>query len=204
MNPIDIIKMAIDEKNEHLYKTLDGLTTEERRFQPTSESNHIDFTVWHMARVEDHWVHGFARRTHDIWEYEDKLHAQGLPKGVRDRNGITRGEVDVDGNAVVTDVNGYGYTVEQVTNFPQFEFDDLMGYYDRVYSATVTYLNSLTPEDLSTCPHPKWKPEYGTQTYPFYSIGKMFTYLIVEECQHLGHVAYIRGIQKGLHQFDYP
>ena len=194
----ELIKMAMDEKMEHLHAALDGLTLEERRFQPSPESNHIDFTVWHMARVEDHWVQGFARRTHDIWKHEEQLTKQGLPKGVRDRNGITRLTVDADGNAIVTDVNGYGYTAKQIASFPQFEFDDLMAYYDRVYRATIKYLNSLTVEDLDTCPNPKWRPGYDTRVYPFFSIGKMFTYLIVEGCQHLGHVAYLRGLQRGL------
>ena len=39
----DIIKMALTEYMEDLTKALDSLSPEERRFQPTPESHHIDF-----------------------------------------------------------------------------------------------------------------------------------------------------------------
>ena len=43
--------MALDEYLTELRRALDGLTPEERRFQPSPDSHHIDFAVWHMARV---------------------------------------------------------------------------------------------------------------------------------------------------------
>ena len=49
----DILKAALSEYMEDLKRALDGLAPEERRFQPAPESNHIDFIVWHIARVED-------------------------------------------------------------------------------------------------------------------------------------------------------
>ena len=41
----EIIRMALDEYMVDLLKAVDGLTNEERRFQPTNESHHIDFAV---------------------------------------------------------------------------------------------------------------------------------------------------------------
>ena len=49
----DILKSQMTEYSEALESALEGLTPDERRFQPTTESNHVDFIVWHMARVED-------------------------------------------------------------------------------------------------------------------------------------------------------
>jgi uncharacterized damage-inducible protein DinB len=58
--------MALAEYLGDLRKALDGLTPEERRYQPTPDAHHIDFAVWHMARVEDDWVHRFALRSDSV------------------------------------------------------------------------------------------------------------------------------------------
>ncbi len=58
----DIVRAALNEYTEELRKAIDGLTAEERRFQPTPHSHHIDFVVWHMARVEDSWINGVAQK----------------------------------------------------------------------------------------------------------------------------------------------
>ena len=166
----EIIRMALDEYLEELRKAVDGLTPEERRFQPSPEAHHIDFTVWHMARVEDDWVQRFAQRTDTVWKrdgWPDKL---GLPE--RD--------------------SGFGYTAEQVAGLPRFDLDGLMDYYDSVRRETLRFLDGLTAEDLDNCPHPERRPGY--------TVGKMFSHVIVEEAQHVGQVAYLRGLQRGLNK----
>jgi hypothetical protein len=42
---------------------------------------------------------------------------------------------------------------------------------------------------------------FGTQLVAIHHIGRMLSHLIVEGSQHLGHVAYLRGLQRGL---EYP
>ena len=163
----EVIKMALEEYLDELRTAVDGLIAEERRYQPGPEANHIDFTVWHMARVEDDWVQRFARRTDTVWQAEAWHEKLGLPE--RD--------------------SGYGYTAEQATNLPAFRFDDMMAYYDSVRRETLGYLDGLTAEDLDSYPHPERRPGY--------TVGKMFSHVIVEESQHVGHVAYLRGLQRG-------
>jgi uncharacterized damage-inducible protein DinB len=166
----DIIRMALDEYLEELRQALDGLTPEERRFQPNSESHHIDFAVWHMARVEDEWVQRFSQQTEDVWAREGWPQRLGMPeKG-----------------------GGYGYTKEQVADLPHFNFDDLMGYYDSVRRETLRYLDGLTGADLDNRPDPNRRPVY--------TVGKMFSHVIVEEAQHVGQVAYLRGLQRGINK----
>ena len=164
----EIIKMAMDEYIEELREALDGLTTEERRFQPTPEAHHIDFAVWHMARVEDGWIHGFALRSDDLWSTEDWAAKTGLPE----------------------QGTGFGYTALQVASLPRFEIDDIMAYYGSVRRETYRYLDGLTVEDLSVYPNPERRADY--------TVGKMFSHVIVEESQHTGQVAYIRGLQRGI------
>ena len=164
----EIIQIALDEYKEDLLSALDGLTAEERRFQPTPESNHIDFTVWHMARVEDDWIQRFAQGADTIWQREDWYTKLGLPE--RD--------------------SGFGYNAEQIKSLPQYDFDTLLAYYGAVGKVTSEYVKGLTPEDLDHVPRPDRRPGY--------TIGKMFSHVIIEEAQHVGHVAYLRGMQRGL------
>ena len=166
----DIIRMALDEYLSELRRALDGLTSEERRFQPSPEAHHIDFAVWHMARAEDDWLQRFARRSDTVWKRDSWPSRLGLPE--RD--------------------SGFGYTAEQVAGLPRFDIDELMTYYDAVREETLRYLDGLSQADLDTCPDPEGRPGY--------TIGKMFSHVIVEESQHVGQIAYLRGLQRGLNK----
>lgn len=85
--------------------------------------------------------------------------------------------------------DGFGYTVEQVATLPRFDIVDCLAYYEAVRHATLRYLDALTPEDLAHCPDCVRRPGY--------TIGRMLSHLIVEGSQHLGQVAYLRGLQRG-------
>ena len=163
-----IIRMALDDYTNDLRKAVEGLTPDERRYQPSPDAHHIDFVVWHMARVEDDWLQRFAQRTDTVWKRDSWQEKLGLPE--RD--------------------SGFGYTAEQVADLPGFDFDELMSYYDSVRRETIRYLEDLTDAGLDECPHPERRPGY--------TIGEMFSHVIVEESQHVGQVAYLRGLQRGL------
>ena len=64
----EILKTGLSECSEHLDNALRDLTPEERRFQPTPESNHIDFILWHMARAEDTLLNLAILRRAELWE----------------------------------------------------------------------------------------------------------------------------------------
>ena len=167
----EIVRMGLTEYWDGLRKALTGLTAAERRFQPHAHANHIDFIVWHMARDEDGEMHAFAQRTSTLWQRHAWYQKLGLP--VED--------------------DGFGYTGEQVATFPLFDIADCLAYYEAVRRATLRYLDALTPADLARCPDPTQRPGF--------TIGRMFSHLIVEGSQHLGQVAYLRGLQRGL---EYP
>ena len=166
----DIVRMALEEYLGDLRKALDGLTAEERRFQPTPESHHIDFAVWHMARVEDDWIQRFARGAGTVWQSEGWDARCGLPS--RD--------------------SGVRYTAEQVAALPKFDIGEMMAYYDSVRRETLAYLDTLSESDLDKCPQPERRPGY--------TVARMLAHVVVEEAQHTGQVAYIRGMRRGLGQ----
>lgn len=80
-----------------------------------------------------------------------------------------------------------------MATLPRFDIADCLAYYEAVRRATLRYLDGLAPADFAHCPDRVRRPEY--------TIGKMLSHLIVEGIQHLGQVAYLRGLQRGL---EYP
>jgi len=163
----DIVHKGFDEFLEELKKALDGLTPEERRFQPSTDSHHIDFAVWHMARVEDDWIQRFAQQHPTVWQRDDWHTRFNMPERE----------------------SGFGFTTEQVHELPTFDMAQMLEYYDAVRAETNAFIDSLSESDLATEPHPR---------RPGYTIAEMFSHVMIEEAQHLGQVAYIRGIQRGM------
>ncbi len=82
--------------------------------------------------------------------------------------------------------NGFGHTAEQVKNFPALDLSEFLRYRAAVRQATLAYLDTLTPEDMERVPRER-RPEM--------SLGAMFRQIIGEMYQHVGHIAYLRGLQ---------
>ena len=82
--------------------------------------------------------------------------------------------------------NGFGHTPEQVNNFPSIDLPEFLRYRASVRQATLAYLDTLTPEDMERVPRER-RPEM--------SLGAMFRQIIGEMYQHVGHIAYLRGLQ---------
>ena len=82
--------------------------------------------------------------------------------------------------------NGFGHTAEQVNNFPGVDLGEFLRYRASVRQATLAYLDTLTPDDMERVPRER-RPEM--------SLGAMFRQIIGEMYQHVGHIAYLRGLQ---------
>ena len=82
--------------------------------------------------------------------------------------------------------NGFGHTAEQVNNFPGVDLAEFLRYRASVRQATLDYLDTLTPKDMEHVPRER-RPEM--------SLGAMFRQIIGEMYQHVGHIAYLRGLQ---------
>ena len=62
------IKSGLNEYYGKLKQTVEGLTPAELLWQPGPESNHILWTVWHMARVSDRWANSTVLGGDELWE----------------------------------------------------------------------------------------------------------------------------------------
>jgi uncharacterized damage-inducible protein DinB len=163
----DAIKSGLEEYMVGLNKALDGLTPAELRWQPTLVSNPICWIVWHMARVEDRWVNRVLRGGVELWISDDWYATFGMSE----------------------EAHGYGETADQVRAMPDVALSDVLDYFDAVRQSTLAYLEQMTPVELETTyAHPRL-----TGTTGAWIIG----HILVEESQHLGQVAYIRGMIRG-------
>ena len=178
MSLIEFARDTLEDYRRRLYRTLDGLTIDELNWRPNAEANSIAFVVWHTSRVEDRWFQVFCQGVPDIWVRDEWHRRLGL------------GETDV----------GVRYTVEQLGAFPKLTNDDIRGYFEAVRGGTLKYLEDLDPAALDTSPGRSPFPEFdsGTGRFASFTIRRMFRQLIGEEMQHLGHVGFLRGLQRGL------
>ena len=167
----DAIRSGLIEYMEGLEKALDGLTEDELRFQPALHANFIEWIVWHMARVEDRWVNLVLRQEDDIW--------------------VTRGWHKRFGMA--DDDYGREDTAEMMRAMPKTDINEMMRYYREAREITLAHLDEMTDDDLSKVyPHPR----RGIEVTGAWVLG----HILVEEAQHLGQIAYLRGMMRGLDQ----
>jgi len=86
--------------------------------------------------------------------------------------------------------NGFRQTMEEVRAMPAIPLTDLMVYFEAVRAVTRQYLERATDADLSReYPLPR-----GGMVMGSWILG----HILVEESQHLGQVALLRGMMRGL------
>lgn len=170
MDVMQLVAETLQEIDTDLETALDGLTMEEVMWRPSDEANSIGFSLWHLIRAEDSWLSGFA---------------QGLPH-LFERNGWDRRWNQVNAGT------GWGYGKEELAAFVTPPMDELWQYGREVRTQTLEYMAGLRADELSnTSP-------WATPFQQGYTIGRMFGHLLCELSQHLGHIRYLRGLQRGL------
>ena len=85
--------------------------------------------------------------------------------------------------------NGYGMMAEQAQAMPEFDAGLMREYADSVRCSTIEYVESATAEDLDTERDAGWR---------VVKVGGALSHLLVEIAEHVGHVAYIRGMLRGI------
>jgi len=88
-----------------------------------------------------------------------------------------------------TPIKAYQYTLEELQAWPVPKLEVLREYADSVREKTLAFVNSTSPEILSEVPRPERSPD---------SIGATLGRVSTEIALHVGQIAYLRGIQRGL------
>jgi len=161
----------LNHMQQALNGAVDGLTHEELKWQPNPEANSIGFTLWHQIRCEDGLFISIAQQKPQVWiseKWYEKMNLSDDP-----------------------DDSGWGYTAEQLADFPVPELKDLLGYAEAVRPQTVDYLKGMTSDDFDK----KVQTPFGELT-----IGQVLSLTMCELNQHTGQIAYLRGLQRGLNK----
>ena len=163
----EAIRSGLGEYLQELKRAIEGLTPAEARWQPTLNTNHIAWLVWHMGRVEDRWVSKHLKGTTEVW----------VSGGWAERFGM-------DAESL-----GFGHSIDDVRAMPDISLPDLVAYFDAVRAITYHYLDQVTDADLMKAyPNPRRGTVQGT-----WILG----HILVEESQHTGQVALMRGMMRG-------
>ena len=86
--------------------------------------------------------------------------------------------------------NGVGQTMEEVRAMPELPLTDLLAYFGAVRAVTRQYLAQATDADLSR----EYPRSRGVVVTGSWIVG----HILVEESQHTGQVALLRGMMRGL------
>lgn len=160
----ELLRDAFTRQMEHVEDLTDELTDEVAFFRPTATANSIAWLIWHSARQQDLQLADIAG-TEQVW--------------LRD------GWVDRFGLDLPRDAMGYGDGPEEVSKV-RASADLLAGYYHAVHKASLEYIATVTPEELSRVVDTRWDPPV-TASVRLVSI-------VDDSAQHLGQAAYVRGI----------
>ena len=163
---------GLEEYLEALLKALKDLNSYELRWQPSLESNNIIYLVWHMARVEDNWINKVIGGNETVWEKN---------------NWGSKLKIYLDDGDY-----GKGYGKEDISKLPEMNIDKLLEFYLDQREASLKVINKLSEEDLDK----DYKRLTGELKKGYWILG----HVLVEESQHLGQIAYIRGMIKGLNK----
>jgi Protein of unknown function (DUF664) len=149
---------------EHVEALTEGLSDELAFYRPTPAANSIAWLIWHSARQQDVQLSDIAG-IEQVW----------LREGWVDRFGLDLPREDM----------GYGHDADEVGRL-RAPADLLAGYAHAVHKATLAYIASVTPDELSRIVDERWDPPV-TASVRLVSI-------VDDGAQHLGQAAYIRGI----------
>ena len=83
----------------------------------------------------------------------------------------------------------FQFTVEELQAWPVPRMEFLRGYVDSVRQKTLAFIESSPPEKMSELARPDRPPD---------TIGAILGRMSTETALHVGQIAYLRGVQRGL------
>jgi DinB superfamily len=171
----DLLLDAFGRIDEEMRMCLDGLTADQLAFRPREQANSIAWLAWHLTRVEDDHVSDLAGRE-QAW-IVDNWHARfDRPADAHD--------------------TGFGATAEQVAAIRPASASVLLEYFAAVHQRSLDFLRGIEPADLDReLDEPQWNPPV--------TAGVRLVSVIADCLQHVGQMAYIRGLIEDRHWLPY-
>jgi len=172
METKEFILDSLDIMQKELDQAMDGLTQDEVEWRPNFEANSIGFILWHMLLGEDYFVQAMFRQKPDLWASEKWYSKLNMPEEP-------------------LPMGGYDATAEQIAAFPVPELKYLLEYGKAVRAQTLTFFQNMDDEKLGE----EHETPFGNA-----SIGHLMAMSLCEIAQHIGHIAFLRGLQRGLNK----
>ena len=165
MTSAQLLTDAFGRVRGEVHQVVGGLTAEELAFRVDDDANSIAWLVWHLTRIQDDHV-ADAAGTSQVW----------TSQGWADR-------FDLPFDASQT---GYGHSSDEVAMMRVESGNLLTGYHDAVYQQTISYVGTLTDNDLTRIVDQSWDPPV--------TLGVRLISVIDDDLQHAGQAAFIRGL----------
>ena len=165
MDVSDLLTDALSRVTEAVPQVVEGLSEDDLAWRPDPDANSIAWLVWHLARVQDDHVADVAG-LEQVWTAQDWHGRFGLPFG--------------------PEVTGYGQSSEDVARVSGLTAEQLTGYLDAVHEQTVSYVATLTADDLSRVVDERWDPPV--------TLGVRLVSVVNDDQQHVGQAAFVRGL----------
>lgn len=162
------IGIELSSSKKALIRALDGLTQAEVAWRPASGCNSIGLILFHMIRTEDSLIQGLLQKKDLIWISEKWYEQLGLSR----------------------DEEGSHYSADQVNAFKVPQLSLLISFYDAVRVQTKAKLRNMAIEAFD---------EMVTfANFGDMPVGALFSFMIAHANEHIGEMAYLRGMQRGI------
>ena len=150
---------------------LQDLSDEEFHRIPAPDCNSVAWTLWHLSRVMDSFIHTRLRDLPQLWDANSWEQHYGMPAGGENR--------------------GLGWTHQMVCDWQPPSRALQMDYFEQVRTALREYLPSLTDAQMQQA---KIIPPVSEPRTVAAALGQM-----TWDCvSHGGQIAFLRGMYKGM------
>ena len=139
--------------------------------QPQPQCNSIAWTLWHMNRVVDTFVHQRIASDSPLWLSDGWCEKYGMSDSPEER--------------------GAGWTAEQVAAWTPPSKEVQLGYYEAVKEAGHARISGLSEEQLA---HHRVIPPMPEPRSTAQALGQMTW----DNVSHGGQISYIRGLFDGM------
>lgn len=153
---------------EVMEETLNGLTESDLDWQPNPDSNSMGWLAWHLTRVQDDHIADLMGEE-QLW-ISEAWHA---------RFNRPPSPADV----------GWGHSSGDVAAFKSPPAEVLVEYHRAVLARTRQYISMLSEGDLD-------RELDEPQFQPLPTVGVRLVSVMSDNLQHVGQVAYLRGLRK--------
>jgi uncharacterized damage-inducible protein DinB len=164
MTGAEVLADSFGRVRDLVHGVVDGLKPEHLNARLDAEANSIAWLLWHLTRIQDDHL-AAAAGTEQVWTSDGWAQRFDLSLDVAD--------------------TGYGHTSDQVAAVTCTS-TLLREYHDAVCNRTLEFVRQLNDSDLDRVVDTRWQPPV--------TLGVRLVSVIVDDVEHVGQAAYIRGI----------